>query len=207
MLDVGRGSTPDRIAGMFSAFLDTNVLWPSLQRDFLLSLAAEGLYRPLWSEAILEELREHEALKLIGRGTAANDAVLRTERLVGRMQAAFDDAIVTGWESLEGTFNLPDPGDEHVVAAAVTGGAGVIVTDNLKDFPVEQLPANLAVQSAREFANNTISVDPSRAARALVEMANRHRDPKHSPAELLVLLVDRYGMDDVADTIGPLLAH
>lgn len=165
---------------MFSAFLDTNVLWPSLQRDFLLTLAAEGLYRPLWSDAILQELHEHEALKLVGRGASRDTAVARTEHLITRMRSAFDDAMVTGWEPLDGTFNLPDPDDEHVVAAAVVGGAGVIVTDNVKHFPSSAIPGHLDVQSAREFAASTVSVEPERAARALAEIATRHRNPKHS---------------------------
>ena len=54
-------------------------------------------------------------------------ATTRAQRLIGQMSQAFDDALVTGWEPLEGTFDLPDPDDEHVLAAAVIGGAEVIV--------------------------------------------------------------------------------
>jgi hypothetical protein len=96
---------------MLTAVLDASVLWPSLQRDFLLSLAAEGMYRPLWSSAILAELEFHEAAKLIGRGESEDDAHARSVYLVGQMRRAFYDAEVTGWEGLEGTYGLPDPDD------------------------------------------------------------------------------------------------
>lgn len=103
---------------MFAAILDTSVLWPSLQRDFLLSMAVEGLYRPLWSDAILEELRRHETKKIVSRGGKPAEAAARADLLIEKMRLNFDDALVTGWEGLDGSYGLPDPDDEHVVAAA-----------------------------------------------------------------------------------------
>ena len=122
---------------------DTSVLWPSLQRDFLLSLAIEGLYRPLWSTAILDELCYHEAQKQIGRGHDPALAERRPNAWSISMRLAFDDAIVANWESLEGTFGLPDVDDEHVVAAALVGGADVIVTSNCETFLRNRSPNHL----------------------------------------------------------------
>lgn len=145
----------------FSAVLDTCVLWPSLQRDFLLSLAAEGLYRPLWSSAILEELTYHEAAKLEKRGTPHQEALNRAARLVRTMSDQFAGALVEGWEPLEGSYGLDDPDDEHVVAAAVVGGgAGAIVTDNLKHLRVPQVPDHIQVISAKDFAADTVDLNP-----------------------------------------------
>jgi PIN domain len=114
---------------VFAALLDTNVIWPSLRRDFLLSMAIEGLYRPLWSEQILAELHHHEAKKLAGRGQCSEHAHADADHLIREMRRAFSDAIVAGWDPLVGTHGLPDPDDEHVLAAAVIGGAGAIVTE------------------------------------------------------------------------------
>lgn len=114
---------------MFAAVLDTCVLWPSLQRDFLMSLAIENLYRPLWSSEILGELEYHEARKLHQkRGLPLHDAEVVAARLIKRMRANFNDAEVADWEPHVGRFGLPDPDDEHVLAAAVAGHAGAIVT-------------------------------------------------------------------------------
>lgn len=62
---------------VFTALLDTSVLWPSLQRDFLLSLAVEGLYRPIWPQAVLDELIEAEAEKRIQHGAEPDQARVR----------------------------------------------------------------------------------------------------------------------------------
>jgi PIN domain len=186
---------------MFAALLDTSVLWPSLQRDFLLSLAVEGLYRPLWSTAILDELRYHEAQKLVGRGHDPALAVQRARRLVDRMSTAFDDAVVVDWESLEGMFGLPDVNDEHVVAAALVGAADVIVTSNLKDFPPQQIPRPLMVISPAQFAAETVAVSPYVAYRAVMGMASRFVRPSSSVDEILDRLVARYAMVEAVELV------
>ncbi|MER6973680.1 PIN domain-containing protein [Nocardioides sp. NPDC000445] len=185
------------------AVLDTSVLWPNLQRDFLLSMVAFEMYRPLWSEAILEELEYHEALKLTKRGTEPDSASAAASQLVTTMRRAFDDALVTGWEPLDDTFGLPDRDDEHVLAAAVAGGASVIVTDNLKHFPERLLPDGIAALSAKEFAATLADDDPSGAAAALRAISARYRNPSRTSLDLLDTLATRYGMKQVDELVRP----
>lgn len=185
---------------MFAVVLDTCVLWPSLQRDFLLSLAVEGLYRPVWSSAILAELEEHEARKLVRRGSGQSDAAVAAGHLVSQMTSAFDDACVQGWEPLEGTYGLPDPDDEHVVAAAVVGGAGAIITVNLKDLPADRMPASIQVKTPAEFALETVEISPDRALRAVEKIAGRRRRPPHDTVDgVMSILTERYAMQAAVD--------
>lgn len=187
---------------MFAVVLDTCVLWPSRQRDFLLSLAVEGLYRPLWSDAILDEVEEHEDRKLVERGICPPaEAKERAQRLVRAMRAKFDDALVENWEPYEGTFGLPDLDDEHVLAAAVVGGAGAIVTANIKDFPKDKVPRHIQVIKPALFAADTVSASPEAALRALQCMSDRRHNPPQSVDELLETLELKYGMTEAVELI------
>ncbi|MEU1603496.1 PIN domain-containing protein [Micromonospora matsumotoense] len=104
--------------------MDANVLIPNALCDFLLRLAEEDLYQPRWSPDILAEVRRHVPVP-----AAAID------RRIAFMNAAFEDALVTGYETLIDQMSN-DPKDRHVLAAAVATGADSIITCNLRDFPL-----------------------------------------------------------------------
>jgi hypothetical protein len=89
------------------------------------------------------------------RNLLANTPGLPAERLeVAKqlMNVAAPEATIAGYERLIQTVTLPDPDDRHVVAAAIEAGASMIVTWNLRDFPVAELRKHgLARQSPDAF--------------------------------------------------------
>jgi predicted nucleic acid-binding protein len=158
---------------VFSALLDTCVLVPSRTRDVLLEVASTGAYRPLWSSEILAELDRTVRMLLGKREVSQEETDAYLTRLLRQMEAAFPDALVTGWESLTSTVQLPDPDDRHVVAAARAGRADVIVTDNLADFPPAALAAPLIRQSLDDFLLDTLDLHPGPVISAVRAVAGR----------------------------------
>jgi predicted nucleic acid-binding protein len=158
---------------VFSALLDTCVLVPSRARDVLLEAASAGAYRPLWSSEILAELDRTLRLLQSKRGMSPEETDAYLTRLLRQMETAFPDALVTGWEPLVTTVQLPDPDDRHVVAAAWAGRADVIVTDNLADFPPDALPEPLFRQSLDDFLLDTLDLYPAQVASAVKAIARR----------------------------------
>ncbi|WP_372603549.1 RSP_2648 family PIN domain-containing protein [Actibacterium sp.] len=108
--------------------LDACVLYPTVLREILLCVAGQGLFTPLWSERILEEWAR--AARKIG---PTGEAQARAE--IALVRANWPRAVVPWAEGVEARLWLPDPADVHVLAAAITGSADILLTFNAQDFP------------------------------------------------------------------------
>jgi predicted nucleic acid-binding protein len=122
--------TPDN---EYTVLLDACVLVPMPLCETLLRLAEEpALYRPLWSDPILQEV-----------GTALErmkNTPDQVNRRLKAMRETFPEAIVSIPDHLaDGLVCIPDPNDRHVLAAAIAGRANAILTLNRRDFPPECL--------------------------------------------------------------------
>lgn len=85
--------------------LDTCVLYPAPVRDILLSVAAEKLFIPKWSDQIHEEW----IINLLINRTDLKRAQLN--QTVIAMNMAFPDANVEGFQKWISNIKLPDKGD------------------------------------------------------------------------------------------------
>lgn len=119
---------------------------------------------------------------------------MKLDRLRQLMISAVRDCLVEGYEPLEEAFELSDPDDRHVLAAAVKAGAQIIVTNNLKDFPAEKLaPWNVEAMSPDEFLLDQISLDRDVVYGSVVRIADSRTNPPHSVADVLSQL-ERNGL-------------
>lgn len=160
--------------------LDACVLYPAPVRDILLSLADNQLYRPKWSDLIQQEWKRSVLEK---RDDLSEKQITTTIKVMG---AAFPDAEVNGFSSLIDGIILPDKDDRHVLAAAIRCHADVIVTFNLKDFPVKELNHyDIEPVHPDDFIINLIDLDTGNSLKAFREQVNRLKNPPLSEIEVL----------------------
>jgi hypothetical protein len=174
--------------GSFCAFLDSNVLYPVSLRNLLLRLALAGLYRARWSADVHEEWI---------RAVLKDRPDIPRERLLD-IRAAMDreagDAIVTGYQPLIAGLTLPDPGDCHVLAAAIVGQADVIVTRNLRDFPDDALaPYEIEARHPDEFVRRLLDLAPVLVVGAVRDQQERLTNPPVSMNDLPITF-ERLGL-------------
>lgn len=192
---------------MYRAVLDTCALVPSLQRDFLLQLAAEQAYAPVWGSGILFEL--DYVLAGLHDKREISDSAGRRQHLFDQLTRAFPGSEVQAPKDREYSYGLNDPDDGHVAHAAIIGKADAIVTDDRRaGFSTARIlvEADIETVPPHQFAANTVSAHPDAGVRALREMSNRRTNPPQTAEQILELLVTRHNMTEVSEILLPLLS-
>lgn len=177
----------------FVALLDTCVLVPSRLRDLLLELAAILLYECRSSEETLNELHRTIVRSRVKHGDERAIIDARAHTLITNLRTEFSDATVLATEykaHLElAAHATSDPGDRHVIAAALACEAGIIVTDNSRHFRDGALaPLGLRAVTADEFLTTLFASYPDDVLRAITNQLAVYRRPPVTFDELLAKL-------------------
>ena len=117
------------------------------------------------------------------------------------METKTPEALITNYEDWIESLCLPDPDDRHVLAAAVTGGCDVIVTQNLNDFPQEALaPHGIMAQHPDKFLFKLGEQYPREFLAAFRVIRARLKNPPYAVDQYLANL-SRLGLSETASKL------
>ncbi len=160
------------MAATIAVVFDACVLYSAPLRDLLVQLATAGIFRAKWTELIHDEWTRN---LLVKRPDLNADRLARIRVL---MNQNVPDAVVTNFEDLISTLELPDPNDRHVLAAAIVAEAEMIVTFNLKDFPESILAGyGIAAQHPDVFVSNLVDRYPRQVLQSVETILTRLKHP------------------------------
>jgi hypothetical protein len=166
-----------------TAVLDACVLYPAPLRDFLMHLTLAGGFHAKWTSEIHEEWIRNV---LKNRPDLNRGQLVRTREL---MDAHALDALVSGYEFLIPSLQLPDEEDRHVLAAAIVSRADAIVTFNLNDFPESELSKyQIEAKHPDTFIFEMLEENPTLVLIAARNQRSTLKNPPRSPTEFLETL-------------------
>lgn len=181
---------------MHVAALDACVLFPNILRDSLLTLAEQDLFRPMWSTAILGEVRRN----VLAKRDVDPAAIDRTPAL---MTSVFDGAMIddADWWPLVAGLELPDPDDRHVLAAAIAGGAEINRHLQREGLPAARLaPHHIGAVHPDTFLLDQLDLAPAKILATLHRQAHRFRKPPMDLSGLLTRL-EHCGVQDFVEEV------
>jgi hypothetical protein len=171
--------------------LDASILYSAALRDLLLSLADNGLFRPIWSRFIHDEWMRN-LIADHGGDSAIQAYAARTRR---QMDTVFPDALIDGFEGLITGLSLPDAEDHHVLAAGIHAGASGIVTYNLRDFPASELVKfGIEAWHPDEFVESLLIADLDAALDAISEHRARLQQPRKTQSQYIDMVTNKLHM-------------
>lgn len=184
----------------FTVIFDSSVLYPAPIRDLLIQTASTGLFRGKLTAQIHHEWTSN---LLKNRPDLKIEQLERTCRFI---EISIPDCLVTGFEPLIESLSLPDPNDRHVLAAAICCQAQLIVTSNLKDFPLEKLASfGIEAQHPDTFLRSQADLALPQFLGCVKTIRERLKNPPISAQNYLIELASQ-GLVQTASFLGDFVA-
>lgn len=153
----------------YRIFLDACVLANFGVCDLLLRLSERPrLIVPHWSAEVLSEVRRTHVEKLNWPPDLADSFQFNVRK-------AFPDAEVANYENLISALTN-DGKDRHVLAAAIRGKCPLILTFNLKHFPVDALqPWDICASHPQDYLLVLYEMEPKQVMARIGEIAGKRK--------------------------------
>ncbi len=165
---------------MARVFVDTNVLFPFSVMDLMLALTEDAVHEVLWTETLLAEWE-----RVIVR--AQRRSPESAASITAAIREFFPEGRIAEGEYANLVSAMPghDHDDRHHMAAAVTGGATIIITWNRDDFPPDGLaPLGIQVMDPDEYLCELIVELPHEVVNTVTRLAAEKRQPPLTPYDL-----------------------
>jgi predicted nucleic acid-binding protein len=164
---------------------DANVLYSAALRDLLMELGVGEVFEPRWTEEIHEEWIRNV---LLNNRNLTSERLTRTKNM---MNATIKNCLVQDYETIIQDLEIPDPGDRHVLAAAIHSRSKFIITFNLRDFPEEVLaPYDILAQHPDDFILHLLDLNWQTVCKAAEKQRIRLKNPPKTPDEYLETLIE-----------------
>ena len=174
-------------------FVDANVLYSRVLRDYLLYAADEEVIAVAWSAAVLEETVKH-LIENVAAFIAESGARL-IDAMNGEVAPEHLEAVAA--------LPLPDEGDRHVLAAAIAAEATVLCTANTRDFPAAVVAAlGLEVMTPDALLSALVTEFPSQMLTVHATSVERLRG---ATDESTIAALQRAGAPTAAALVAGLL--
>jgi len=180
-------------------FVDTNVWYPIRTADLILRTVEFKLIGLAWSAEALTELSR---ILIHIKGLKSESVENFVEAI--RLTAPSGCITANSYQHLVEQMRGPDP-DDHILSAAVRGGlVDVLLTENVIDFPQDDVGSQCRVLRPDELFSELVGTYPIEFARLIVEMSANLKNPPKT-VRMVLNQLRKSGLTRFADSVEKLI--
>ncbi len=171
-------------APLYTALLDANILYPAGIRDILFRIATHDLCDLKWSPDIRREL-----MSTFRKLRSDSEYTRFSRHTLPLIDKFLQKGLIKEYDHIVGDVEGINDKDIHVVAAAIRGNCSIILTNNIRHFPAQELENyDITAMTPDEFLVPILQSQPGEFCVAVRNHRTSLSRPPYSIDEYLIKL-------------------